>query len=88
MLRPTKVDILNCPFCGGTEKTLYIGPLSASSWGIECKCGCAIEEEMFDKYSRKHRKELAEWELTGLSWSEALACFHMLNVVDKWNKRV
>jgi hypothetical protein len=83
----TKVSLKDCPFCSTKESGLYIGPTSGLSWGIECKCGCSITEDMPNEYNKRANKKIDQLEAQGLTYGQAIAAFHLLNVAKKWNTR-
>lgn len=86
-MRSTKIELLPCPFCGAKETELEIGYINATTYGIECGCGCSMSEKMYNHYSDEANKEMDDFEATGLTTSQAIFTFHVLNVCEKWNRR-
>lgn len=88
MARNTVVELKDCPFCGAKEDTLYAGPHSSLSFGVKCKCGAMVVEEMPNTYTKAEKKEIEEFViLHNVTSLQAIAIFHTLNAIEKWNRR-
>ncbi|SPF54356.1 hypothetical protein SBF1_7470001 [Candidatus Desulfosporosinus infrequens] len=83
----TKVNLTACPFCGSEE--LKIRAHDCMSWEVACMCGCHMIQRMPCEYSRPEKRKIKEIrEELNITDMEAIAVFHMLNVAEKWNKRI
>ncbi len=74
--------VRRCPCCAGED--LWVGVMSASSYGVACGCGLTMIKRIPDDWPKGVFKK-------SLSGEENLKRLHRWAVgeaVEKWNKRV